>query len=53
MKNYELFFSVLIDEINNNTDINLTYDPIKKGRSVVGFKFTIKEKSKPKLIAMR
>ena len=40
-----------IDEINNHTDINLTYEPIKKGRSVVGFKFTIKEKTKPKLIA--
>lgn len=40
-----------IDEINNNTDINLTYDPIKKGRSVVGFKFTVREKPKPKLVA--
>jgi plasmid replication initiation protein len=35
-----------IDEINNHTDINLTYEPIKKGRSVVGFKFTVKEKPK-------
>ena len=40
-----------IDEINNYTDITLTYDPIKKGRSVVGFKFTVKEKPKPKLTA--
>ena len=40
-----------IDEINNYTDITLTYDPIKKGRSVVGFKFTVKEKPKPKLNA--
>lgn len=39
-----------INEINNHTDINLTYEPIKKGRSVVGFKFTVKEKPKPKVI---
>jgi len=39
-----------IDEINNHTDIDLTYEPIKKGRSVVGFKFTVREKPKPKLI---
>ena len=39
-----------IDEINNYTDIDLTYEPIKKGRSVVGFKFNVREKPKPKLI---
>lgn len=39
-----------IDEINSNTDVTLTYTPIKKGRSVVGFKFTVKEKPKPKAI---
>lgn len=40
-----------LDEITANTDIELTYENIKKGRSVVGFKFTVREKSKPKLIA--
>ena len=40
-----------LDEITNNTDIDLTYENIKRGRSVVGFKFTVKEKPKPKLIA--
>ena len=40
-----------IDEINNHTDLNLTYNPIKRGRSVVGFKFIVKEKPKQKLIA--
>jgi len=40
-----------LEEITANTDINLTYENVKKGRSVVGFKFTIKEKPKPKLIA--
>ena len=40
-----------IDEITANTDIDLTYENVKKGRSVVGFKFTVREKSKPKLIA--
>jgi plasmid replication initiation protein len=40
-----------LDEITSNTDIDLTYENIKQGRSVIGFKFTIKEKPKPKLIA--
>ena len=40
-----------LDEITKNTDIDLTYENVKKGRSVIGFKFTVKEKPKPKLIA--
>ena len=40
-----------LDEINEFTDVTVDYSPVKKGRSVVGFKFTVKEKSKPKLIA--
>lgn len=39
-----------LDEISKNTDIELSYENIKRGRSVVGFKFTVKEKSKPKII---
>ncbi|HAF34180.1 MAG TPA: RepB family plasmid replication initiator protein [Sphingobacterium sp.] len=39
-----------LDEITKNTDIDLTYEIVKKGRSVIGFKFTVKEKPKPKLI---
>ena len=38
-----------LDEITANTDIDLTYENIKQGRSVVGFKFIVKEKPKPKL----
>jgi plasmid replication initiation protein len=40
-----------LDEITANTDIDLTYENVKKGRSVVGFKFSVREKPKPKLIA--
>ena len=40
-----------LDEITANTDIDLTYENIKQGRSVVGFKFTVREKPKPKLVA--
>lgn len=40
-----------IEEITANTDIELSYENVKKGRSVVGFKFTVREKPKPKLIA--
>ena len=39
-----------LDEITANTDIDLSYENIKRGRSVVGFKFTVKEKPKPKVI---
>ena len=39
-----------LDEITANTDIDLSYENVKKGRSVVGFKFTVKEKPKPKAI---
>ena len=35
-----------INEITANTDIELTYENVKKGRSVVGFKFFVKEKPK-------
>lgn len=40
-----------LNEITKNTDIDLTYENVKKGRSVIGFKFTVKEKPKPKLMA--
>ena len=39
-----------MDEITANTDIELSYENIKRGRSVVGFKFTVREKPKPKVI---
>ena len=39
-----------LDEITANTDIDLSYENVKKGRSVVGFKFTVREKPKPKVI---
>ena len=42
-----------IDEINKHTDIDLTYEPIKKGRSVVAFKFTVREKTKHKTITVQ
>ncbi|WP_180181468.1 replication initiation protein [Acinetobacter sp. YH01021] len=42
-----------LDEITKNTDIDLAYENIKKGRSVVGFKFTVKEKPKPKVIEVK
>lgn len=40
-----------LEEITANTDIELCYENVKNGRSVVGFKFTVREKPKPKLIA--
>ena len=39
-----------LEEITENTDIDLSYENVKHGRSVVGFKFTVKEKPKLKNI---
>lgn len=35
-----------LDEITANTDIELTYENVKRGRSVVGFRFIVKQKAK-------
>ena len=34
-----------IDEINEKTDINITYENVKRGRTVTGLKFTVKPKA--------
>ncbi|MFX7059991.1 replication initiation protein, partial [Acinetobacter baumannii] len=41
-----------LQEISTNTDIDLSYENVKRGRSVVGFKFIVKEKPKPKAIGV-
>lgn len=38
------------DEISQNTDITLSYETVKRGRSVVAIRFIIKKKSEPKLV---
>ena len=35
-----------LNEITANTDIELTYENVKRGRSVVGFRFIVKQKAK-------
>ena len=40
-----------INEINDKTDITVSYKNITRGRKVVGFKFTVKAKSRPKMKA--
>ena len=39
-----------IKQINEKTEINLSYEQHKQGRKIVGFTFTVKQKSKPKKI---
>lgn len=50
----ELFKRKVLDksvaEINEKTEINLSYEQHKQGRKIVGFTFTVKQKSKPKKI---
>lgn len=50
----ELFKRKVLDksvaEINEKTKINLSYEQHKQGRKIVGFTFTVKQKSKPKKI---
>jgi len=37
-----------IEEINEKSDIKVSYEQVKKGRTITGFKFKISTKSKPK-----
>lgn len=39
---------VAIDEINEKSDIKISYEQVKKGRSIAGFKFKVWAKDKPK-----
>lgn len=39
---------VAIDEINEKSDIKISYEQVKKGRSIAGFKFKVLAKNKPK-----
>ena len=39
---------VAIDEINEKSDIKISYEQVKKGRSIAGFKFKVLDKDKPK-----
>lgn len=39
---------VAINEINEKSDIKISYEQVKKGRSIVGFKFKVLTKDKPK-----
>lgn len=39
---------VAVDELNEKTDLKVNYKNVKKGRSIIGFTFTVVEKTKPK-----
>ncbi|MEH6667870.1 replication initiation protein RepM [Psychrobacter sp.] len=39
---------VAINEINEKSDIKISYEQVKKGRSIAGFKFKVWAKNKPK-----
>ncbi len=39
---------VAVDEINVKTDLKIKYENVKKSRSIIGFKFIVLEKKKPK-----
>lgn len=36
-----------VQEINEKTDIKVSYEQVKKGRTIIGFKFKVSEKEKP------
>lgn len=38
-----------IKEINDKTDINISYENVKRGKEVVGLKFTVRAKPTPKI----
>ncbi len=37
-----------VDEINEKTDLKVSYEQVKKGRTITGFKFKVLVKDKPK-----
>lgn len=37
-----------VNEINDKTDLKVKYENVKQGRKIIGFKFTVNEKPKPK-----
>lgn len=41
-----------IDEINEKSDLKVIYEPVKRGRKIVGLKFTIKPKKETKTIKL-
>lgn len=51
MSNFKKFvLDLAVEQINENTDINLTYDQHKTGRTITGFSFKFKQKVKQKKI---
>ena len=49
MSNFKIrVLDFAVDEINKFTDLKVKYENVKKGRSIIGFKFTVYEKPKPK-----
>lgn len=39
-----------VNEINDKTDLKISYKQVKEGRKIVGFKFTVLAKEKPKKV---
>ena len=51
MSNFKKFvLDLAVDQINEHTDIKLTYEQHKTGRTITGFSFKFKQKVKPKKI---
>jgi len=42
-----------VNEINEKADIKVSYEQVKEGRKIVGFKFKVLEKSKPKSVSSK
>lgn len=42
-----------VNEINEKTDLTVSYEQNKKGKFITGFKFTVKEKEKPKASSVK
>lgn len=52
MSNFKrVVLDVAIKQINDSTDINISYEQVKQGKTIIGFTFTFKMKKSDKLIA--
>ena len=51
MGNFKLrVLDLAVEEINEKSDIKVSYEQVKKGRTITGFKFKVLTKDKPKII---
>ena len=51
MGNFKLrVLDLAVNEINEKTDLTVSYTQEKRGRTITGFKFTVRRKTSPRML---